>query len=170
MLRTLLIVLLLAVSVTAFRSVTSEHPIISLRDSFRLLDEFGDVQCEDYLARMDSAIIEAQNNPSNKVFVIVYEGKLTQRRYDRKGKSTTYFVNPPVGTAKARIRSMKRYLELRGDPKNFVFIEGGSRGEFLVRLYLIPSGVKLPEPFPTQKKIKFGKGKPKGFCPGCCGP
>lgn len=161
-------ILLILAAATTVLSAGSSGKLIS--DSRWILDEFGDVQCEDYLARMDNAIIHAQNNPTSKVLVIVYEGKLTRYRYDRQGKSTRYFVQPPVGTAKARIRSIEKYLKLRGEPQNFVFIDGGAREEFRVQLFLVPPGAKMPEPLPALKNFKYGKGKPKGFCLGCCGP
>jgi len=135
-----------------------------------VIDEFGSVNCEDYLARMDSVIIQAANNPNAKVFVLVYEGKIRRYIYDRQGRSRTEVVYSEFGLAKAKIRSMKKYLSVRGyGSRNFVFVRAGFREDFTVEIWLVPDGADKPVPRPTFTKIRYRKGKPSGFCLGCCG-
>ena len=135
------------------------------------IDEFGSVQCEDYLARMDYLISEANNNPSSRVFVLVYEGKTQRYKYRNGIDFTIESVLPQYGLASARIRSMKKYLPLRGvSTERFVFIKAGFRENFTVEIWGVPAGSIEPEPTPTLAKMKYRKGKPAGFCLGCCEP
>lgn len=46
------------------------------------IDEFGSVQCEEYLARMDNIFIQAANNPNAKIYVFVYDGKTQSYIYN----------------------------------------------------------------------------------------
>lgn len=133
------------------------------------LDEFGSINCEDYLARMDSAIIQAANEPTSRVLVFVYEGKIQRYKYKKDGSYTIESVFPQYGLANAKIRSMKKYLALRALGERFVFISAGFREDFTVEIWLVPDGAKQPEPTPTLSKMRYRKGKPSGFCLGCCG-
>lgn len=134
------------------------------------IDEFANVNCEGYLARMDNIFISALSDPSSKIYVFVYEGKLTKPKYDSTGKSIGYeSALPQMGLAKARIRSMKQYLKMKNmPPEKFVFIEAGFLENFKVELWNVPDGATPPKPTPTLKKMKYRKGKPVGFCLGCC--
>lgn len=136
------------------------------------IDEFGSINCEDYLARMDGAIVTASNNPTLKVIVFVYEGKIQTNKYKNDGSLLkVQSVLPEYGLARAKIRSMKKYLTVRGaDPKQFTFVSGGPRENFAVELWSVPVGASVPKPTPTISKIRYRKGKPAGFCTGCCGP
>ena len=134
------------------------------------IDEFGNVNCEGYLARMDNTFVSALNDPSSKIYVFVYEGYLTKPKYDSNGKSIGYeSALPQMGLAKARIRSMKQYLKLKNMPQEkFVFVEAGFLEDFKVELWNVPDGATPPKPTPTLKRMKYRKGKPVGFCLGCC--
>ncbi len=149
---TLLFCLLFSVSVFAQEAVK--------------IDEFGLIGCDDQLARMDNMIIQAQNNPNSKVYVLIYEGK--EMNYNsRKKKSELAF--PAFGSAKARINSIKEYLKQRKYSDNkFSFVEAGFREEYAVEIWLVPDGAKPPEPTFTIKKMKFRKGKARSFCTECC--
>lgn len=134
------------------------------------IDEFGSVTCEDYLARMDNVIIVAKNNPDSQIYVLVYEGKAKRYVYDSRGKSSIRVSNPEVGLAKAKIRSMKKYLAVRNFPQqNFVFVIAGRRENFAVEIFFVPKGADEPVPTMTLSEIRYRKGKPQGFCLGCCG-
>lgn len=131
------------------------------------LDAFGSIDCEDYLARMDVAINSAEKNPAAKIYILVYEGK--ESIYDYKLKKTKLF-SPPLGLAKAKIASMKKYISnFRNFPiERFVFINAGLREDFGVEFWSVPIGTTPPKPNPTLKKIKYRKGRAYGFCLGCC--
>lgn len=134
------------------------------------IDEFGNVNCEGYLARMDNALLTAMNDPTSKIYVFVYEGNLTKSKYDSNGKAIGFESSlPQMGLAKARISSMKKYLKMKKIPQEkFVFVEAGFLENFKVELWNMPDGATPPKPTPTLKKMKYRKGKPVGFCLGCC--
>jgi hypothetical protein len=151
--------------------VVSALPAFSQSNGSSKIDEFGSVNCEDYLARMDTIIIQALNNPTARVFVFVYEGKIQRYKYKRDGSYTTESVLPQYGLAKAKIRSMKKYVQLKHfSTERFVFVKAGFREDFTVEIWLSPADVEQPKPTPTLTKMKYRKGKPAGFCIGCCGP
>lgn len=130
------------------------------------LDEFSTVNCEEYLARMDGVLLQAKKNPSATIHILVYEGK--ERISDKSGKEKSVF--PAYGSAKAKIRSMKGYIMLHNvSVKQFKFAEAGFREETHIEFWLVPSNAKSPETTPTLTKMKYRKGKAKGFCLGCCG-
>ena len=145
-------------------------PVFGQTEAARKIDEFWNVPCDEYLARADAMINEQVNNPGALIYVFIYEGK-EKRPFYKNGKFVDYskFVLPQYGLAKARIESMKNYLKLRKIPlENYSFANGGFREEFWVEIWLAPPGAEVPKPMPTLKKMKYRKGKSKGFCLGCC--
>jgi hypothetical protein len=46
----------------------------------RKVDEYGAINCEDEMARLDNYAIELQNDPSAQAVVIVYGGRRGTRR------------------------------------------------------------------------------------------
>ncbi len=71
------------------------------------IDEFENIPCDEYLARIDNAIIQASDNPSSSIYVLIYEGK--ELKYNSRKKKTE-LVSPNFGSGKAKIRSMKEYI------------------------------------------------------------
>ena len=135
------------------------------------IDEFESVKCDEYLNRMDNAILNVTNTPNSKIYIFVYEGRVVSKtKYDSKGEFIGYdYVYPPFGLAKAKIRSMKEYLKMRKIPQeNYIFVEAGFLENFKVEFWNVPKGASPPIPSPTLKKMKYRKGKPTGFCTGCC--
>ncbi len=143
--------------------------VFSQTEEARKIDEFGDTNCEDYLARADAMEITQANNPNSKIYIFVYEGKLKKSIYE-KGKDVHYrWVFPQFGLANETIKTIKSRLIWRKVPiKNYVFVNGGFRENFTVELWLAPNGAESPKPTPTLEKMKYRKGKPTGFCLGCC--
>jgi hypothetical protein len=97
-------------------------------------DEFGDVTCEDELARLDNFTITVLNNPHSKAYVIVYGGRRGRRN-----------------EAKARAARMKFYLvKIRGmDAKRIVTLDGGFREELSSEFWLVRLGDSAPQPTPS---------------------
>lgn len=120
-------------------------------DKMRQFDEFGDINCEDEMARLDNFAVQLQNEPNAKGVMIFYGGRRFRKRL------------PKQGEAAARAARIKPYLvERRGIPSERVMvIDGGYREEFQVELWVIPADVTPPSPTPTvpAKDIKFQKGK-----------
>jgi hypothetical protein len=140
MMKSAAIVLVLAFSLTGATS-----------DKMRQFDEFGDINCEGEMARLDNFAVQLQNEPNAKGVVIFYGGRRFRGRL------------PKQGEAAARASRMKPYLvERRGTPSDrVVVIDGGYKEEFQVELWVIPADVTPPSPTPTvpAKDIKFQKGK-----------
>ena len=117
----------------------------------RKFDEFGDINCEDEMARLDNFAVNLQNIPSAKGLMIFYGGQRFRGRLPRRGE------------AAARAARLKPYLvQRRGVPSDRVIvIDGGYAEEWHVEVWIIPAGVTPPGPNPTipADKIKFRKGK-----------
>lgn len=117
----------------------------------RKFEEFGDVNCEDEMARLDSLALELQNSPTVKGLMIFYGGRRFRGQLPKRGE------------AGARAARVKTYLvQRRGIPKSqFIVIDGGYKEEFQVEIWVVPPGAAAPAPTPTVpvKDIKFQKGK-----------
>ena len=123
----------------------------------RKFDEFGDIQCEDEMARLDNFAIHLQNDPAAKGLMIFYGGQRFRGRLPKRGE------------AAARASRLKPYLvQRRAVPSDrVVVIDGGYAKEWYVEVWIIPAGATMPDPNPTipAKEIKFRKGKarPRDF-------
>jgi hypothetical protein len=123
----------------------------------RPFDEFGDINCEDEMARLDNFAIQLQSDPSSKGLIVFYGGRRLRGRLPKKGE------------AEARAARLKPYLvERRGVPKDQVMVVGwGYSEEWFVQLWIVPRGATIPDRKPTipSKEIKFRKGKasPRDF-------
>jgi hypothetical protein len=123
----------------------------SVTEQPQKFDEFGDVTCEDELARLDNFTITVLNNPDSKAYVIVYGGRRGRRN-----------------EAKARAARMKFYLvKMRGmDAKRIVTLDGGFREELSTEFWLVRPGDSIPLPTPTiaPKDAKLrGKIRVRGY-------
>jgi hypothetical protein len=120
-------------------------------EKLRKFDEFGDINCEAEMARLDNFAVQLQNEPSAKGVIIFYGGRRFRGRL------------PKQGEAAARAARLKPYLvERRGiQSERVMIIDGGYAEEFQVELWVIPADVAPPSPTPTvpAKDIKFHKGK-----------
>lgn len=114
-------------------------------------DRFGDVNCEDEMARLDNFAIQLQHEPAYKGVIWFYGGRRMRGRLPRRGE------------AEARAARLKPYLvNRRGIPSNrFIVLNGGYAEEFKVVLLVVPPGAGIPTPYPIVpiNKIKFRKGK-----------
>jgi hypothetical protein len=132
-----------------------------------MFDTFGTLGCDNYLARVQGiAVITKKDYPEATIYFMIYEGKTYRAIREKKGETVMY---PTVGSVDAKIRSMKRYLEiLDQDLSRFRFVNGGFREGPAVEVWIVPNGAPAPRPTPTVTKMKFRKGKPRGFCTSCC--
>jgi hypothetical protein len=117
----------------------------------RTFDEFGDIKCEDEMARLDNFAIQLQNEPQAKGVIVFYGGKTFRGRLPKRGE------------AEARAARLKPYLvNRRGIPNDqVVVVNGGYATEWRVTLWIVPQGAGLPtgsESIPVEQ-IKFRKGK-----------
>jgi hypothetical protein len=114
-------------------------------------DAFGDINCEDEMARLDNFAFSLQNDPQARGAIIFYGGKTFRGKLPRRGE------------AAARAARLGHYLvKRRGIPADrLIVIDGGYHKEWQVELWIVPSGAGLPLRQPTVpiQEIKFRKGK-----------
>jgi hypothetical protein len=130
----------------------------STADPTRPFDEFGDIKCENEMARLDNFAIALQNEPSAKGLIVIYGGRRFRGRL------------PKQDEANARAARLKIYLvERRGIPKDQIMVVNwGYTEDWHVQLWIVPHGATIPEhetfTIPI-KEIKFRKGKvnPRDF-------
>src|ERR1051326_3058142 len=119
----------------------------------RPFDEFGDVKCEDEMARLDNFAVQLQNEPQAKGVIIFYGGRIFRGKLPRRGD------------AEARAARLKPYLvRRRGIPANqVILINGGYAEEWRAILWLVPPGASLPSTYSTVPagQMRFRKGKTK---------
>lgn len=119
----------------------------------RKFDEFGDVNCEDEMARLDMMAVELNNDPTSQGYIIFYGGRSYHGRLARRGES------------EARASRIKRYLlDNRGiNADRVVMINGGYRERWEAEVWIAPFGAQAPTPTPTLtiKDIKFRPGRMK---------
>lgn len=123
-------------------------------------DEFGAIGCDDYLARMDNVKLILRNDPTAKVHILIYEGK-------ERINGNPELVFPAFGSAKARITSIKKHFLFMKQTdllKRIVFVKAGFRETLTFEVWFTPFGATPPKPAPTLTKMRYRKGKPKGFC------
>ena len=96
----------------------------------QMIDEFQRTNCEDVLARFDNFVVELQNNPNSKGYVVTY-GKPYPRR-----------------TAE---REMKNAVDVKGLDQGLVAFAqgGGSDSNARIAFWLIPPGADVPKISPA---------------------
>jgi hypothetical protein len=116
----------------------------------RTYDDFGDINCEDEMARLDSFAVQLQQVPDATGVIIFYGGVKFRGRLPRRGD------------AAARAARMKPYLvNRRGIPaERIVVINGGYKADWTAQLWIVPSGMPLPTPGTELKieRVRFRKG------------
>ncbi|CAN5843927.1 hypothetical protein BH20ACI4_BH20ACI4_18670 [soil metagenome] len=123
----------------------------------RLFDEFGNAECEDLRTRLDSFLVELQNNPQSRGYVIVYDGM--QYSYDSRK-----LQNPVFGEATLLTQQMIQHFKYRNfSPDRYLFINGGFRQNYEVELWIVPKYSKPPTLTPTVDEVKYRKGKLVGI-------
>lgn len=133
-----------------------------------MIDAFSNNVCDEYLMRVDRMLIEATQNPNSTIYVFVYEGKENDQLHR---KDTRKLFSPAIGSARTKIESMSKYIRnvRKASIENIKFVEAGFRENAAVEFWVVPNGVEPPKPTPTLKKMKYRKGKARGFCLYCCG-
>ena len=103
----------------------------------RKFDDFGNIHCENELARLDNFATELENHPNLVGYVIIYGGRIG-----------------PRNEAKARAARIFYYLvRSRGlDRKRVMTIDGGFRETLMGELWLSQRGGAIPTPTPTVRR------------------
>lgn len=128
--------------------ITAQSISLAAQEGARKVDEYGAVQCEDEMARLDNYLNEFQNSPEARIAVIVYGGRRDTRRNE----------------VRARMARIKYYLTVaRGtDARRMVILDGGFRKNFTVELWLIPASSdasSLPAPTVRPQDVRYKKGR-----------
>ena len=119
----------------------------------RKFDEFGDLNCEDEMARLDNFALALQQAPEGKGVIIFYGGKTFRGRLPRRGDAV------------ARAARIEPYLvRRRGLPSSrLVVINGGYLEHWLVEFWILPKEISTndfkPTPTIPADQIRFRKGK-----------
>ena len=97
--------------------------------SSNLVDRYTNIPRDDEKARLDNFAIQLQNEPSAKGYIVVYGGPRTNSAEKQK-----------------RIKRAQDYLvSTRGiDASRIVTMDGGSRDELAVELWVVPLGADPP--------------------------
>ena len=149
--RLVILAILLAFSPTLFVKASR------LVTPIRKFDEFGDIKCEDEVARLDNFAIQLLHEPQAKGVIIFFGGKTFRGKLPKRGE------------AEARAARLKPYLvRRRGIPAGqIIVINGGYAEEWLAELWIVPPGASMPTADSTIqiKRVRFRKGKvnPRAF-------
>ena len=114
----------------------------------RKVDEYGAINCEDEMARLDNYAIELQSVPTAQAIVIVYGGRRGTKRDE----------------VRARMAYIKHYLSVsrRIASGRIKVLNGGFRESLTTQLYLIPADADaklLVSPTVTSRDVRFKRGK-----------
>ncbi|MGB7925718.1 MAG: hypothetical protein WCF57_20945 [Pyrinomonadaceae bacterium] len=106
---------------------------IPVRVENRKFDEYGNINRDDEKARLDNFAIQLQQEPDAQGYIIVYAGRRSR-----------------PGDAQKRADRARDYLvTLRGiDSRRIVTLDGGTREDLTVELWLVPTGAPAPTPRP----------------------
>jgi hypothetical protein len=122
-------ILLLALSAAA---APAQEPQPAPREA-RLIDEFGEIQFSDLMARLDNFAIELQVNPDATGLIVAYAAR-----------------NKFLGWPLRRADTARGYLiSTRGlEPSRLSVVNAGLRDETTFQLWLVPAGAEPPvKPF-----------------------
>ena len=109
----------------------------------RDFDECKNCTFDDQKARLDNLMVELQNDPSARAYIIAYGGR-----------------TDPIGQVEVLMKRARDYIvEQRGiDAARIVTVNGGFREDDAVELWIVPSGAAPPQATPT---VQAGEVKPK---------
>ena len=107
-------------------------------------DECTSCSLNDQKARLDNLVVELQNDPSTRAYVIAYGGRMS-----------------PLGQVEKLMSRAKEYVVAhRGiDASRLTVVNGGFREEDSVELWIVPSGASAPQPTPTVQAGEVNPGK-----------
>ena len=107
-------------------------------------DECNSCSLNDQKARLDNLVVELQNDPSTRAYIIAYGGRMS-----------------PLGQSQKLMSRAREYLvSHRGiDASRLTVVNGGFREEDSVELWLVPSGAAAPQATPTVQMGDASPGK-----------
>ena len=126
-------------------------------DQLRKFDEFGDIKCEDEMARLDNVAIQLQNEPTTKAVLVFFGGTTFRGKLPRRDDAV------------ARAARLKPYLvNRRGIASNRVMVfDGGYADAWRVEVWIVPLDFWFPPPQPTIPatgvRFRNGKTNPRNF-------
>jgi hypothetical protein len=111
----------------------------------RKLDEFGDIQLSDWLARLDNFATELQNSPGAHGYIIAYAKPAELPGWPlRRARWARWYLVKSRGLDAARVR----------------VIDGGFRQSVMFELWVALSGGRPPTATPTLPSLNLTSGQP----------
>jgi hypothetical protein len=114
-------------------------------------DNFGDVNCESEMARLDNWAIQLHNSPNARGAIVFFAGKMAGDRLPKRGE------------AEARVERLKSYLIKRRGVRaaDIVVLNGGYDEYYRVQLWTVWEGTGLPKPERSSsvKETRYRKGR-----------
>lgn len=98
-----------------------------------IIDEFGRISCDDFLARIDNFYIALDNNPNSQGYIVIYGDNdylRTKLVYELWFNGAAKF-----GAVKSENFSDNRITKIRGEEK----------GNIKIQLWKVPDGAKKPD-------------------------
>jgi hypothetical protein len=95
-----------------------------------LIDEFGKICSEDFMARYDNFLIQLQNAPTAKGYFIFYGDRNVE------GRNVNY-----INAFRAWYPAIHRF-----DASKLIVLRGDDRDEMHVQLWVVPAGAEPPKP------------------------
>jgi hypothetical protein len=103
----------------------------------RLLDNFGEIQWSDLIARLDNFAIELSNDPSARGLVVAYGVRYKFPGWPiRRARTSVEYLTATRGLDAARLSA----------------VYGGLRDATQFELWVVPPGARLPKPTPRATK------------------
>jgi hypothetical protein len=129
------------------------------------VDEFSWVPCGDFMSRAGNILLNQQEVPGSKIYVIYYEGRSKTvsvwnkklKKHEEKG------IGPIKGEALNYAKGLGLFLgnAYKFDTSHIVLIDGRYMEEMEIEVWMAPPGAAPPKPSPTvdEKDVVFRKGK-----------
>src|SRR5688500_8694269 len=100
----------------------------------RNFDDFQSPSFNDDKSRLNTFVIELQNNPDSQGYIILYQGT---------DKNSMRLRN----VEKLRQRTLDYLVKTRGlDPRRIWIVDGGKRDRTIYEMWIIPPGAQPPVP------------------------
>lgn len=100
------------------------------RSQAELLEEFGSITWEDFVARLDNLMDKINQKPNSTAYIVIHNGKVSNKR--ERFRYEQY--------AKGHLKVRSHFI----DEKRFFIIRAEDRDEFQIQLWIVPEDGEKP--------------------------